>query len=63
MVSLDLVGYLIIAGVVFLLLKLIVESIRFIFYFFLIVLAMVLLFGISVADIFRWTSEILLWVL
>lgn len=63
MAALELWGYLILAIVVFILLKLIVESIRFIFYFFLIMLVMVLLFGISVADIMGWVSDVLLWVL
>ncbi len=63
MTALELWGYLILAIVVFILLKLIVESIRFIFYVLLIMLVVVLLFGISVADIMGWVSDVLLWVL
>ncbi len=63
MVSLGLIEYIIIALVVFVVLKLIVQSIRFIFYFFLVALVIVLFFGISSTDIFRLVNDILLWVL
>lgn len=57
------IEYLILALLVYLVVKAIIHSIRFIFFVLLAMLLLVFFFGISYADVASWAEQALLWVI
>ena len=58
-----LIGALVVMAVLFLLFKVIFQSIHIVFYALLIVLVVIFIFGISLAQVTDWFLQALLWVL
>ena len=63
MILSSLVFFMILAIVILAFITLIMQSLRFIFYSLLVVLALVFLFGVSYTQLLDWAAGILLWVL
>ena len=57
------VELLLFAGVLFILAKTLLESIKVVFYVLLVMLLLVFFFGISYTEMIKWIEQVLLWVL
>jgi len=58
-----LIELLLFAGVLFILVKTLLESIKVVFYVLLVMLLLVFFFGISYTEMIKWIEQVLLWVL
>ena len=58
-----LIELLLFAGVLFILVKTLLESIKVVFYVLLVMLLLVFFFGVSYTEMIKWIEQVLLWVL